>query len=372
MVIAGEPKLMEVRHGIRMLIDGRTGNMYVEPTDEIVRRFEQQNKSSVAVKEKALQTKPRTVSADGTEVFLMANINLLGDLDIAQEVKCAGIGLYRTEFPFIIRNNFPSEQEQYFTYKKLIDGMDHKPVTFRTLDIGGDKMLSYYHQAHEQNPAMGMRSIRFSLRNRDIFAQQIRAILRAGAGSEIRIMFPMISSLEDFLAAKGVVLSCIEELASRQTEHNNSPAIGMMVELPSVLNLIDAFAAEADFFSIGTNDLIQFMLGADRTNENVDDFYIPHHPSVLRTIAAIVRAAQKEAVDVSVCGDMARHGAYVQWLIGVGVRTLSLDPAYIPRIQQTIERINVGDAQRLAEKVLAETRIDAIEELLGISNEPAD
>ena len=195
---------------------------------------------------------------------------------------------------------------------------------------------------------MGMRSIRFSLQNPDVFTRQIRAILRAGLGENLGIMFPMISSIDEFRQAKKIVLNCSDELSQQGVEHNNDPQIGIMVELPSVIHLIDAFAEECDFFSIGTNDLVQFMLGVDRTNENVAAFYQPFHPSVLRAIDRVVSCANEHKRQVSVCGDIPINKKYIAFLLGTGLRTLSIEPTYIPRIQQLINKIDINSAQDLA------------------------
>lgn len=368
MVIANQTELMTIKEHADVLIDAEIGNVYIDPTDEIVARFDERNKSYELILAQKPHVKPATFTRDGTEISLMANINLLSDITNAQDPFCRGVGLYRTEFPFIIRNDFPSEQEQYITYKRLVEGMAPKPVTFRTLDIGGDKVLSYYHHAREQNPGMGMRSIRFSLQNKDVFGKQIRAILRAGAGADIRIMFPMISSLEEYLEARELVYLCSQELKGRDIEHNQSPQIGMMIEIPSVLNLIDAFAKVVDFFSIGTNDFIQFMLGVDRTNENVESFYIPHHPAVLRGIDSIAKSAVREGKDVSICGDMAHQGEYIPFLLATGIRILSVDPAYLPEIQQIIQEIDLNVAEQTAQKILAETSVAGIGKLLNIKS----
>lgn len=369
MVITSQPGLMSISDKANVLIDAEVGNVYINPSDEIIAQFAKRNRSLAAVQARKPEIKPRTETRDGTEIQLMANINLLSDLQAAQDALCAGVGLYRTEFPFIIRDNFPSEQEQYVTYRRVIEGMQGKPVTFRTLDVGGDKVLSYYHHALEQNPGMGMRSIRFSLQNKEIFAEQIKAILRAGPDADVRIMFPMISSIEEFLEARQVVALCIKDLGKSGVEHNDSPKIGMMVELPSVLHLVDAFAEEVDFFSIGTNDFVQFMLGVDRTNANVESFYIPHHPSVLRGIKIIVDGAARQNREVSICGDMAQQPEYIAFLIGIGVRILSMDPANIPLAQQTIEKLDVAETQDLAQKVLAQTTAEKIAKTLKITRQ---
>jgi phosphotransferase system enzyme I (PtsP) len=366
MVIANRPELMNISPGTMLLIDAETGNIYVSPSNEIVAEFKSRNKAREQVQLENLTAKPETFTADGTRIMLRANINLLSDLKLARDVHCDGVGLYRTEFPFIIRSNFPSEQEQYATYRKLVEGMEGKPVVFRTLDIGGDKILSYIQNAREQNPSLGMRSIRFALQNIEVFSQQLRAILRAGAGEDLRIMFPMVASLEEFAQAKETVLACSAALADEGIEHNNNPRLGMMIELPSVVNLIEDFAQVADFFSIGTNDFVQFMLGVDRTNENVAEFYLPHHPSVLRALKIIVDGAGKYKKEVSICGDISHQQPFVPFLIGIGIRTLSLEPQYIPKTQQTISAITISNAETLAAEVLAQSSAKKTAQLLGI------
>jgi phosphotransferase system enzyme I (PtsP) len=279
-------------------------------------------------------------------------------------LNCDGVGLYRTEFPFIVRTMFPSEAEQYVIYSKLVDSMQGKSVTLRTLDAGGDKILSYYHDVQEQNPAMGMRSIRFSLQNRAIFAEQVRAILRAGVDADLRIMFPMISSVDEFCQAKEVVVESVDALSRRGIEHNSHPKLGMMVELPSVVSLIDDFAQEADFFSIGTNDFIQFMLGVDRTNESVADLYLPHHPAVLRALHTVVQSALRHGREISMCGDMAHEQKYIPFLLGIGIRALSVDPAYLLRTQQTVAATTISEAEALAQSMLAQSRVRDVAALL--------
>jgi phosphotransferase system enzyme I (PtsP) len=371
MVISDTFELLNVPDGTPILVDAEVGNLYIDPDDDILERFHSQQRVRLTLGEQKKLMKSETVTPDGTTVRLLANINLLTDLKPARELNCDGVGLYRTEFPFIVRTNFPSEAEQFVIYGKLADAMRGKPITFRTLDAGGDKILSYYHDIQEQNPAMGMRSIRFSLRNKAIFTEQIRAILRAGVGADLRIMFPMISSVDEFCEARDVALDCIEALDRQGVPHNGQPKLGMMVELPSVVDLADEFAREADFFSIGTNDFIQFMLGVDRTNDSVAGFYMPHHPSVLRALNRIVRSAQQNECEVSVCGDMAHQQRYVPFLLGIGVRAFSVDTAYLLRTQQTIAATPISEAKALAQRLLAYSRISDIEAVLATQTLPA-
>jgi len=363
-IITEKKELTELDEGTELLIDGETGNIYVEPSEEILETFKEQFKGAPTPNKQKEMVKESTETSDGQRIKILANINLVSDAKLAKDLKAEGIGLYRTEFPFIVRDNFPSESEQFSTYRKVVQPMANKPVTFRTLDVGGDKVLSYYNYIKEPNPVLGMRSIRFSLQHPEIFAEQIRAILRAGADADLRIMFPMISSIDEFSQAKEIVQKSLKELSQQEQKHNPKPKLGMMVELPSVVDLIDEFAEEVEFFSIGTNDLIQFMLGADRTNEHVSGFYLPYHPSVLRAINKVVKSANENNREISVCGDMAHQPEYIAFLLGIGIRILSVEPGYILRIQRTINNINLKEAQDLAGKMLKAGKNKDLQEII--------
>jgi phosphotransferase system enzyme I (PtsP) len=303
---------------------------------------------------------------DGTRVDLLANINLLGELPLAREMGAAGIGLYRTEFPFLIRPSFPSETEQYLVYRQVVMAMDDKPVVFRTLDIGGEKTLAYTDTVREPNPELGLRSIRFTLAYRDIFDQQVRAILRAAAGRDsVGIMFPLISSVDDFLRARQVVVDCLDRLKEDGLEHNGHPAIGMMVELPSVVETMAEFAAMADFFAIGTNDFVQYMLGVDRSNKRVADYYRPEHPAVLRALARVVRIAAEHEKPISVCGEMGHDAVMIPFLLGIGIRRLSIDPQFMPAVHQRIAGLAIDPCRDLARSLISKGSIDAVRKILA-------
>ncbi len=364
LVITNEQLLLRLPAETPVLLDAEQGNIYINPSPTIVQPLLKRQTAKLCIEEGKESVDDITDTKDGTQVQLLANINLLCDVHTAQAFKAEGIGLYRTEFPFIVRSNFPSEEEQYVIYKKLVDGMSGKEITFRTLDIGGDKVLSYYDYGKEENPFLGMRSIRFSLRHKDVFKQQLRAILRAGVNADLRIMFPMISSVDEFLEAKEEVFKSIKDLQQEGIDCHDQPLLGMMVELPSVLEIIEELAKEADFFSIGTNDFIQYMLAVDRTNEKVADLYLPHHPSILRALKRIVDAAKVSEKDVTICGDMAHQERYLPYVLGIGVRKLSLDPHYIPKIQRTIQNINLKEAEKMARHALNQTRISSIEKII--------
>ncbi|MFP4163756.1 MAG: phosphoenolpyruvate--protein phosphotransferase [Chitinispirillaceae bacterium] len=364
LVIVDSPRLLTIPDGTNVILDAEVGNLHINPTLSVISSFSERNEAREKVRLKETAVKEKTKTADGERVKLLASINLLSDVRLANEMKCEGIGLYRTEFPFLIRSDFPSEEEQYVVYRQLVKGMPGKEIVFRTLDIGGDKVLSYYDFAKEQNPFLGMRSIRFSLSNKETFVQQIRAMLRAGYDTSIRIMFPMISSIEEFQEAKITVMDCITQLKKNKVPHNSTPRIGMMIEVPSVVEMLDLFTKEVDFFSVGTNDLVQYMLAVDRTNEKVAGFYIPHHPSVMRAVKRIADAAGKEDKEVLICGDMAHQETYIPFFLGCGIRTLSLEAQYVPRIQKLIEKTDSRKAEDLALKITECGKVSEIARLL--------
>ncbi|MDG2383902.1 MAG: phosphoenolpyruvate--protein phosphotransferase [Pirellulaceae bacterium] len=365
--IADAPELMAVIDGTPMMLDGHTGNIYVSPREDIVEQFEQQKKMMAAAQQGLQRPRGITRTSDGTRIRLQANINLLSELPVAREVNAEGIGLYRTEFPFMIRNSFPDEEEQHLVYRQLVRGMDGKSITFRTLDVGGDKTLSYY-EHREENPELGLRAIRFSLHHQELFEQQVRAILRAGAEiSHLRIMFPMISSLDEFRQSRAIVENCKRQLQADRIPYHHDPEIGMMVELPAVLETADEFSREADFFSIGSNDFIQYMLAADRGNKQVAHYYCAHHPAVLRAIARFVRVAHQHNRAVSVCGEMAQQTHYIPFLLGVGIRDLSVSPHRVGELHKFIQSTDIVVAERQAKRLLSEATIAGVEQWLELT-----
>ncbi len=350
---------------IDVLVDGEIGNIYVNPEDEIVEKFRERNRARIEFEKIDDFSRQLAKTSDGHHVNLMININLLSDLKNVGENEIGGVGLYRTEFPFMIRNSFPSEEEQYAIYNKLVNEMKGKIITFRTLDIGGDKVLPYYSSFKEENPFLGMRSIRFSLSHEDIFKDQLRAILRASVGEDVKIMFPMISSVDELRKCKEILKECVDELEEADVPHNSDPEIGIMVELPSAVTIIDDLAEESDFFSIGTNDLIQYTLAVDRTNEKVSHLYLSHHPAVIKSLKIISDSAQKYGIDVSVCGDMASNEQYLKFFLGIGVRNFSIDTIYIPKIKKVISKIEIEESEDFANKMLSYKTIKEIEEFIA-------
>jgi phosphotransferase system enzyme I (PtsP) len=363
-VVTNELALLSLDPSADVLLDAQMGSIYINPDPLIKAKIlqrEELNRNISSLK-KMVREHPQT--RDGVAVKFMANINLLGDLKAANEFKADGVGLYRTEFPFMIRSNFPSEEEQFLIYRRLLEGMPGKEVTLRTLDIGGDKVLSYSDYGKEENPFLGLRSIRLSLKHLDVFTAQLRAILRAGAGWRIRILFPMISSMDEFLQAKSIVQECAHQLKSECKEFIENPPLGIMVELPSIVEIIDEVAQEVDFFSIGTNDLIQYMLAVDRTNDRVAQMYLPHHPAVLRALKKIVDAGLKYGKEVSVCGDMANDPKYLDLLLGLGLRSFSMDARYLPRMHERLRQLSVRECEKLTGEVLLQGQISRITQIL--------
>ena len=351
-----------------LLMDASQGILYIHPSQEVHEKYDHLQ-STLKNLENAADQKEKTFTACGERVRILANINLLSDLAPAKKFKAEGVGLYRSEFPFIVRNDFPDEEEQFVIYKKLVEEMGDRPVTFRTLDIGGDKMLSYYSTIDEANPFLGMRAIRFSFQNKDIFVSQLRAFLRAGASGNTRIMFPFISSIDDFIAAREIVYECMDELEADGLPYCRKTPLGAMVELPAAVELIDELAQEADFLSIGSNDLVQYILAVDRTNEQVSNLYLAHHPAILRVLNRIVSAAKKHQKDVSLCGNLATIPELLPFLLGIGLRTFSIDILHAPALQKAIQATSITDAEADASTILSMRLIREIEDFLGTASD---
>ncbi len=368
MVILKETPLANSERGAdtTIILDADQGNIMINPSQEIIAHYLSllESRKDTATEIPSL---PTTVTRDGRRIRLMANINLLSELPSAQRVRAEGIGLYRSEFPFIVRNDVPTEEEQYRVYRLIIESMPEQEIILRTLDVGGDKLLSYYPGAPEANPALGLRAIRFSLRNKDMFMQQLRAMLHAGASRPLNIMFPMVASLDDFQSTRSIIDECIQILKSENTPCNENPRLGVMIEVPSAVELAGDLAREADFLCIGSNDLIQYTLAVDRTNERIADLYVSYHPAILRSIMRVISAARAHGKPVSLCGDMATDKTILPVLIGLGLRTFSMDPRRIPSIQAFINALSFKESSLLADEIIEMGSLKAVEERLGLS-----
>ncbi|MEF3694467.1 MAG: putative PEP-binding protein, partial [Candidatus Cloacimonadota bacterium] len=312
----------------------------------------------------ALSNSP-SITSDGIKLVLMTNIELPEELDLVLKLNPDGIGLFRTEFLYLDRNSLPTEHEQYSVYKKLAESLNPRPVTIRTFDLGGDKLSHLIPGQEEQNPYLGSRGIRFSLSHPQLFETQIRAILRASIHGNIRIMFPMIVDAQDFLQAKSFVEKLMKKLEAEGISFNPAIELGAMIEIPSAAIMADELAQVCDFMSIGTNDLVQYTLATDRNNDQVADYYVQHHPAVLKLISCCIEASAKHHKSLSVCGEMASIPRYIPLLLGMGIRSFSINPhQYLSAkqllcntSQSTIELMRDFDpcqSRELTEKLLAQ------------------
>jgi phosphotransferase system, enzyme I, PtsP len=301
--------------------------------------------------------------ADAQPVKIYANVNLLNDARRGRSAGADGIGLYRSEIPFIIRNDFIDEEEQYRVYRSIVRSMPGKPVVLRTADIGGDKLMAG--REEERNPFLGVRGIRFSLANRDLFRIQLRAMLRAGAGADLRIMFPMVASVDEIEDARAELEQCAQALERDGLEYNDAPRIGAMVELPAAVISIEEFAARTDFLSIGTNDLIMYLLAVDRTNERLSELYRSHHPVVLKTLAGIARLIGPGLDELSVCGESAADPLMIPFFLGIGIRKFSVAPRHIGGVVATAARYDQPAADEFAHQMLSIKTLREMDEFLN-------
>jgi len=341
----------KLESGQHVLLDGYTGVLIVDPTPETRSYYGEieVRKDQVTKELRQLREIPSTTS-DGRHIVLSANIELPGDVEAVSENGAEGIGLYRTEFLFVNRDTLPSEEEQYQTYRKVAERVKPNPLIIRTFDLGGDKLaVGTVDVGDELNPFLGWRAIRFCLENIDIFKTQLRAILRASAVGNVKIMFPMISGLEELRHAKAVLDECRREVGEKKTAKME---VGAMIEIPSAAISADALAREVDFFSIGTNDLIQYTIAVDRVNERIAHLYEPTHPAVLRLLKMIADAAHANKIWVGVCGEMARDVALIPILLGLGIDELSVGARSVPRVKMAVRSLAVPECQQLVNEVL--------------------
>ena len=326
--IANIPDLLEtVKDDDLIIVDGYSGSLFINPDKVTLDLYKQKTERERIKQEKLRQLQlSDSKTATGIKIKLLTNIGVLDELEIIKDLSCEGIGLFRTEFLYLGKQNLPSEEEQFTVYKELAEKMNPMPVTIRTFDLGGDKLAPLSSEKQEENPYLGNRGIRFSLSRPDIFSPQVRAILRASVFGKVQIMFPMIIDAEDFRKAKKFVQNCQQELSVQGIAFSQEIPLGAMIEIPSAALCSEELARECDFLSIGTNDLVQYTLAADRNNESVTSYYIQHHPSVLGLIKQTVKSAKKYQTPLSVCGEMASHPQYIPLLIGMGITELSVNP----------------------------------------------
>jgi phosphotransferase system enzyme I (PtsI) len=336
-------------NGEYALLDGYNGNIVVNPTDQTLFEYGQLVRKQVSLEEKLRDAlNQHAVTLDNHRIFISANIEQAGDIESVRNSGAEGVGLFRTEYLYINREQPPTEEEQYQAYRQVAAALKPNPVVIRTLDLGGDKLLSSLAIPQEMNPFLGWRAIRYCLQQEDVFHAQLRAILRASAEGNVKIMYPMISGLDELNQANAFVAQAKDQLRKEGIPFDEKIELGAMIETPSAAIIADALSKRVQFFSLGTNDLIQYTLAVDRMNEKIAHLYEPTHPAIVRLIKQTVSAAQKHNVWVSVCGEMAGDPTLTPLLIGLGIDELSAAPAVLPQLKYLIRRLKRSDTQELA------------------------
>lgn len=357
----------QISTGDMIIIDGYSGTVIINPDKDTLEEYEYKKRKYDESRELLFSLKELPAQTlDGHKIEILANIELPEEIASVETYGGDGIGLYRTEFMFLNRKTMPLEEEQFENYKKLAEQMAPKPVTIRTFDLGGDKYMSHMDMAEELNPAMGLRAIRFCLEEVDVFKKQIRAILRASAFGNLRILYPMISGFKELESAKDILEECKEELRSEGKAFNEHIKTGMMIEVPTAAIMSDMFAREVDFFSIGTNDLIQYCLAIDRVNEKVAYLYDPLHPAILKLIDIIVNAAHRYGIPVCLCGEMSAEPIYAFLLLGFEIDELSTNPRSILNIKRIIRNSSMCDAKEIVSNILTMNTADSIRSYINM------
>jgi phosphotransferase system enzyme I (PtsI) len=364
-VVGTKEATKEIQNGDLVIVDGLSGEVHVNPSSEVIETYK--NKAAQYAKEKAEWAKlknEKTFSSDGHQVELVANIGTPKDIEGVVNNGGEGVGLFRTEFLYMGRDQLPSEDEQFEAYKTVLEGLNGKPVVVRTLDIGGDKELPYLNLPKEMNPFLGFRAIRLCLEDQDLFRTQLRALLRASVYGNLKIMFPMIATINEFREAKAILEEEKEKLLQNGTKVSDTIEVGIMVEIPSTAVMADQFAKEVDFFSIGTNDLIQYTLAADRMNERVSYLYQPYNPAILRLVKMVIDAAHKEGKWVGMCGEMAGDETAIPLLLGLGLDEFSMSATSILKARSLIKKLNRSEMEQLASEALNKRTTSEVVELV--------
>ena len=345
--------LEKVQAGQNIILDGNEGRLILSPDDPTQQVYAEKQEAEKELKRKLKEmNRLPAVTTDGRQVHLYANVGSLKDVEAAKKHGAEGVGLFRSEFLYMESSRFPTEQEQFEVYKKAAEILK-KPITIRTLDIGGDKNLPYYQFEKEENPFLGWRAIRFCLDMRDVFKTQLKAILRAAAFGDIRIMYPMIVSVEEFRKANELLEECKQELKERGVLFRESISTGIMVETPAAVFVAEELAKEVDFFSIGTNDLTQYILAADRGNQKLTKLYSPFHPAVLRAVAKVIEAGHREGKEVGMCGEFAGDEQAVPLLVGMGLDEFSMVSNEIAAVRYQVRGLSEKQTKGFAKRILA-------------------
>ena len=361
-VVGTKTVTAEVNEGDMIIVDGMDGRVLINPTSDEINQYKAKQEQFEQQKQEWAKLKDEpTVSSDGVHVELVANIGTPDDVEGVINNGGEGVGLYRTEFLYMGKNELPTEDEQYESYKSVLEQMGDKPVVVRTLDIGGDKELPYLDLPEEMNPFLGYRAIRLCLDRDDIFRTQLRALLRASVHGNLKIMFPMIATLDEFRQAKALLLEEKENLVQAGTKVNDDIEIGIMVEIPSTAVIARQFAKEVDFFSIGTNDLIQYTMAADRMNEQVSYLYQPYHPAILNLVNNVIEAAHAEGKWAGMCGEMAGDSIAIPILLGLGLDEFSMSATSILPARTQIKQLSKEELSSYKDQLLSMSTADEVE-----------
>ncbi len=338
----GEEMLNNIKSGDLAIVDGYEGKIYVNPDDITLENMKNKQNEDEEKKKLLLNLKGKEdITLDGTKINLYANIGSLSNIGEVLLNDASGIGLFRSEFLYLENSDFPSEELQFQTYKKVLESMAGKKVIIRTLDIGADKQIDYFNISKEQNPALGYRAIRICLKQPDVFKVQLRALFRASVYGNLSIMFPMITSENEIIKIKEIINEVKNELIEQEIIFKDNIETGIMIETPAAALISDKLATMVDFFSIGTNDLTQYTLAIDRENPLVDDFYNPHHEAIMRLIELCVKNAHKNNIWVGICGELAADISLTEWFLKTGIDELSVSPSVVLKVRDTIRKINL-------------------------------
>lgn len=365
-IVGLETITRKVETGDTVIVDGTTGTVIINPSESVIdvyrkrqHRFEIYGRELLHYKDLPSET------TDGRRIRLMGNIEMAEEIDLLIEHGAEGIGLYRTEFLYLNRSDFPSEEEHVKAYKQVAKKISPHPAVIRTLDLGGDKLLPGDEESKETNPAMGLRAIRFCLKNTDVFKTQLRGILRASATGKIKVMFPMISGIDELRHAKGILEEAKGELKAEGKPFDPNIEVGVMIEVPSAAIIADLIVKEVDFISIGTNDLLQYSIAIDRVNEHVAYLYEPFHPAILRTIKNVAEAAQKAGVSAGVCGEVAGEPDYALILLGFGMDQLSMNAFSILKVKKLIRSVSHAEARKICKHILTFATAREVQEYIN-------
>ncbi|MBU4311663.1 MAG: phosphoenolpyruvate--protein phosphotransferase [Candidatus Omnitrophica bacterium] len=369
-VVGLETATRKIKAGDMLIVDGAEGVAILNPDKATLKKYQARHQQFMKFEKTLIDLKDEPArTLDGRKIEVSANIELPEELDAVISHGAEGIGLYRTEYLYMNRRDLPDEDEQFEAYKKVVTKVSGDPVVVRTLDLGGDKFLSQLEVPHEMNPFLGWRAIRFCLARPEIFKAQLRAILRASAFGDIKVMFPMISGIEELRQAIALLEEAKKELAAKKVKFNKDIDVGAMIEIPSAALTCDILAKEVDFFSIGTNDLIQYSLAVDRVNEKIAYLYKPTHPAVLRLIKNIIDAGHRSKIWVGMCGEMAGEPGFAMLLLGLGLDEFSMSPVVIPEMKYIIRNVKFKDAEKFAIEALTLTTGEEVE---NFANEKLD